>query len=429
MIGVFVVVLTICALSLATVSITVVKSLRKSLRTQLKPSALLFRQLKFRFGFRVTDEPPEARGFIDGHEVTVTDEEIESVHFMRVTLKGECFLPAPLRMGKRSEILAGEDKLESVLRVGEGDFDDLNRSIGRPVLNDKVAGPLAFLREKAFAFSIHNGLISLLLPLDSAGGAVSGDVIAAAARLASRFHEIRRRTDLGLHVLCDRALNVSDRHERKGALKLLIAHYRNEELARRTLEKITESSDFKLGLLAAEGLGTNLLSYLKNRLPAMILPEKIKAIAAFADREVAGKTEFFIDYFAQAKEPALRAAVVDSLAGAADARAAALVLAALADEAEEVKAAAVEAVAAAGGRDALGPLYRIIADASLSRLLRERAQVVSESVCRRRGLRPEGRLSLAEAPPGGNLSLAAEEKPADDDPKRDDAAGGRGKDR
>jgi hypothetical protein len=80
--------------------------------------------------------------------------------------------------------------------------------------------------------------------------------------------------------------------KQSSALRLLAWKYRDHPLARETFAHIAENADFELGLSAAEALGIDLISYVKDSLRRLILSDKIKAVRIFSDRKVAGDSIF-----------------------------------------------------------------------------------------------------------------------------------------
>ncbi len=373
----------------------------------------VFNRLKARFGFHdektIFHPEPSIAGRLDGHTVSVTFMRLENVPLFHIGLKSGRLLPRPLRMAKGEDFSLDKFNPPSALSLDVDDFNALNESIGRPVMTGDVVELVTGIQDHAFSFSVFNNEVSIsILQKNAAAGSVAA-LVENAAGLASRLIEIGRDVDLAVHALCVKVRMRLQHDERRSALRLLAWKYRDHPLARETFAYITENADFELGLSAAEALGIDLISYVKDSLRRLILSDKIKAVRIFSDRKVAGGIDFLLGYFKEARETTVRREIIAVLAEEHDQRAYDLTLAALSDRSADVAAAAVEVLAESGKKDAIAPLAKIIADPSASSLLRERARVVSTAICRRLGLSMAGWVSLAggEAAEGG-LSKAEE---------------------
>jgi hypothetical protein len=383
----------------------------------------VMKRLKTRLGFRdaenVSDSERAVTGKVETMTVLLRPAWLEPKSYVHVTLSGDVFLPTPLQLTKYPEDLVKEIRPKNVLRVDREDFAALNETFGRPVVDAETTALLSCLERRASNYYISNGTIDLLLPLSAATPARTEELITAAARLASRFREIGRRTDLALEILRLRARSHSSASERRTAFFLLLKRYRRHPAARETFADIMAHPEVELGLLSALALGHNQLAYLRDCLFRLPVPQKIEAIRCFSGRNIPGTIPFLTDFFRETREPRLRREIVMVLGKALTRQALDVVLAALQDDSPEVQLAAVEAVAGKGGREALAPLYRV-ATAGATPALRARAEAASDAISKRLGLKPEGQLSLAGGEEAaGGLSKAEESKKAEDGDQTD----------
>jgi hypothetical protein len=137
-----------------------------------------------------------ARGTVEGHELVVGNARIGHRAYIRIRLKSGRFLPPPLEIMKPgAPECAGYEPPPAGLRLGTDDFEPLNRSIGRNVLDAGLQQNFLLLDMRAESYAAYDDTLVVnlryggsesLAPLSALAGdgRLPADVRAAAAGAA-----------------------------------------------------------------------------------------------------------------------------------------------------------------------------------------------------------------------------------------------------
>ncbi|MBN2353360.1 MAG: HEAT repeat domain-containing protein [Spirochaetales bacterium] len=358
---------------------------------------------------------------IERHSLHSEPVTVEGGVFIKITLISGPLLPIPLEIAKSASSLDNASRgSRQALRLGFADFAAIDRLEGdlaaaeglerRPLPVGAIEDELRKLNLVCRSYSIYHDRITCLVPAE-AGAKASMEARRSLARLATLLMETGKLTDLRLRLIQVRLRQSPDLIGHIEVLDALLKFYRNEEVTREVLDRVSRSRDFDAAYKAAKELGLDRLQFIITRVERSDDDNAVKAINQIRREKFSGGLEFLVAYLPRAGSAPLRRAVIDAFREYADPRAAGP-LARLLDGGLAYDA--VRALEACGDRGSLAPLHALASDKNRPVMLRKAAEEAMEKIRARLGIgkREEGSLALAgDEEPGGGLSLAGNEEP------------------
>jgi hypothetical protein len=346
-----------------------------------------------------------ASGAVAGVRVSVKPISIGKTRYLHVVLKSDPFLGFPLEITKRRSVAGVGLDRPTGLSLDPADFDAINRSAGRAVLDEELAEDLRRLSERSDSYIAYHDSLAMDVDLGKTSAQSTIDAVGCAHRIVSRLLAVRREVDLAPHVLNLKIRQATSAVDRLALLRMILDRYAAHPLCRETLRRLAEDPEFDLRYPASRALGADPLAFLTGLIKNPPLADRPKAIRALCDTEIHGGADWLVDLFANTSDASLKEEIIASFRPLGDRKTGDLILRALGDGDPAVKAASVAALAERGGPAALPPLSALAADPRVQPSLRKSAAEAAARIDARHGLGSDGRLSLAGGGGGGGRAV------------------------